>query len=149
MWKMAVFLSGKNSFYSGRMYIQWGRKGKGGGKGRGCSHQYVNAGVITTLPQRKTSRLCLSWENIPSPVIHVLMHLLSLKVILFLALRKWQLVTKLGLVWWPIGCVSRKLLVPLDLRPLFPHITAPFTLPHLFNSLPPLTSSKLNYITPK
>ena len=27
------------------------------------------------------------------------------------------------------------------LRPLFPHITAPFTLPHLFNSLPPLTSS--------
>ena len=68
MWKMAVSLSGKNSFYSGRMYIQWGRKGKGGGKGRGCSHQYVNAGVITTLPQRKTSRLCLSWENIPSPV---------------------------------------------------------------------------------
>ena len=74
---------------------------RGGGKGRGCSHQYVNAGVITTLPQRKTSRLCLSWENIPSPVnavlekglrplvlaINVSMHL-SLKVILFLALRK-------------------------------------------------------------
>ena len=80
-----------------------GTEGKGGvgGKGRGCSHQYVNAGVITTLPQRKTSRLCLSWENIPSPVnavlekglrplvlaINVSMHL-SLKVILFLALRK-------------------------------------------------------------
>ena len=65
-----VFLSGKNSFYSGRMYIRWGQKGKEGvsSKGRGCSHQYVNAGVITTLPQRKTSRLCLSWENIPSPV---------------------------------------------------------------------------------
>ena len=47
-----------------------GTEGKGGegGKGRGCSHQYVNAGVITTLPQRKTSRLCLSWENIPSLV---------------------------------------------------------------------------------
>ena len=44
------------------------RERGGGGKGRGCSHQYVNAGVITTLPQRKTSRLCLSWENIPSPV---------------------------------------------------------------------------------
>ena len=79
-----VFLSGKNSFYSGRMYIQWGQKGKEGVGGKGAPISMLMPASLQLFHNAKHRAFVCHGKTFH----HLLMHLLSLKVILFLALRK-------------------------------------------------------------